>query len=322
MATNKLSKKSEKELMSPPESLPPKELGEYAYAAIQKQYRYIINQEQGVLEDKDPEYLHQMRVGSRRLIAVLQVFHGVLKLPKAFGDQQVRALAKTLGNLRDLDVQIATVRTDYYDRLSSREQKSLDKVLQAWEKQRDKAFDKVKATLDAPSYQNLKTAGDRWVQNPQYTALVRLPLCMYLPDLIAPLLSAFLMHPGWLIPANFTSDADDIALHDLRKICKCVRYQAELFAEFYDKAFHDWIDEVKLLQDRLGKVQDMYILLKLILKELPQGASLPELQQAIQADRLKALENWEALRQKYLDPNFRYLLYQMILEPLKQQQET
>jgi len=205
------------------------------------------------------------------------------------------------------------------DRLSSREQKSLDKVLLALEKQRDKAFDKVKATFDSPSYQHLKTAGDCWVQKPQFTALERLPLCLYLPDLIIPLLSAFLMHSGWLIPANFSSEADDIALHDLRKICKYIRYQAELFAEFYDKAFHDWIDEVKLLQDRLGKVHDIYILLKLILKELPQGANLPELQQAIQADRLKALENWESLRQKYLDPNFRYHQYQMILEPLKQQ---
>jgi CHAD domain-containing protein len=324
MAAKKLSKKPEVELILLPEIVVPKELdatelGEYAYAALAKQYQYILKQERGVLEDKDSEYLHQIRVGSRRLIAVLHSFDRVLSLPKAFGEKQVRGLAKTWGNLRDLDVQIATVRTDYYDRLNSHEQKSMDKVLLAWKKQRAKAFEKVELTLNASCYLNLKTACDRWLQDPQYTVLSELPISVFLPDLIGPLLSKFLLHPGWLTTANFTSEADDIALHDLRKTCKYMRYTVELFAKFYDKAFQEWIQEVKMLQDRLGKVQDMYVLLNSILKELPSATSLPELQQAIWVDRLKALEHWESLRQKYLSPNFHYHLYKTILAPLKQQ---
>jgi hypothetical protein len=42
-------------------------VGQFAYQVIAQQYHRMGNQEQGVLADQDPEYLHQMRVGSRRL---------------------------------------------------------------------------------------------------------------------------------------------------------------------------------------------------------------------------------------------------------------
>jgi CHAD domain-containing protein len=45
--------------------------GNYAHTLIGKQYHHMVQQEQGVLADDDPEYLHQMRVGSRRLSTAL-----------------------------------------------------------------------------------------------------------------------------------------------------------------------------------------------------------------------------------------------------------
>jgi CHAD domain-containing protein len=82
-------------------------VGQFAYQVIAQQYRRMVNQEQGVLADNDPEYLHQMRVGSRRLRTALQVFSQVVKLPRKAGVKQIRNIARTLGSLRDLDVQMA-----------------------------------------------------------------------------------------------------------------------------------------------------------------------------------------------------------------------
>ncbi|WP_019498414.1 CHAD domain-containing protein [Pseudanabaena sp. PCC 6802] len=300
-------------------------IGEFVCAVIARQYKYMVTQERGVLADLDPEYLHQMRVGGRRLSTALQVFSHVVDLPKAAQEKRVRSLTKTLGALRDLDVQIDSLREDYCHRVSSAEREILDKVLASLDKQRQRAFAKVESILTHPSYEKLKAGCESWLEHPQFSSPVHFPLGLLLPDLLSPLLSALLLHPGWSIPIAETtgiSESNSEVLHDLRKTCKYVRYQAEFFTDFYGATFKEWIDELKELQDSLGKVQDMQVFQALLLRELPEGADLPELQRAIQDNLIGATVNWESVRQKYLSADFRYQLHQMILEPLMQQITT
>jgi CHAD domain-containing protein len=293
-------------------------LGEFTHAAIKRQYQHMVTQERGVLADLEPEYLHQMRVGSRRLSTALQVFSHTVALPKAAQEKRVRSLTKTLGVLRDLDVQIASLREDYCPRVNSGELKLLDKVLESLDKQRERAFAKVESILRHPSYEKLKATYENWLEHPQFSSPIHFHLELLLPDLLSPLLSELLLHAGWSIPEE-TSEANSEILHDLRKTCKYVRYQTEFFTDFYDKAFKEWSDELKELQDSLGKVQDMQVLQDLLLRELPKGS---ELQSAIQENLSGAMVNWEPIRQKYLSADFRYHLHQMILEPLLKQCET
>ncbi len=287
-------------------------VGNYALTQIDKQYHHMVEQEQGVLADDDPEYLHQMRVGSRRLSTALRVFGQTVKLSKAASEGRVRALTKALGKLRDLDVQVAAMRTDYCNRLNSSQMKLLNKALATLEKQRCEAFTDVESRLMGTGYQKLKSAYEDWLQSPQFTPLADLPLQLLIPDLLSPLLSKLLLHPAWLISIQETSAESKQVLHDLRKTCKYVRYQAEFFTPFFSPAFQDWIDELKKLQSDLGKVQDACVLLQLLVNELPE-ANLFDLQEVIQADQISAMADWEALRHQYLDPDFRYRLHQMIL---------
>jgi CHAD domain-containing protein len=313
-------KKSKPEQTSPPEPVlrSSSDLGGYAYSVIAQQYQHMVQQEQGVLADQDPEYLHQMRVGARRLSTALEVFGCAVKLPKAARKNRVRTLAKALGKLRDLDVQTHAVRTDYCPRLTVSENTWLNIALNTMDQQRSQACTEVEKILAQPSYEKLKAGYEDWLEKPEYTLLADLPLLLVLPDLLNPLLSALLLHPGWQISVEDTSKASSLVLHDLRKLCKSVRYQAEFFTDFYDQAFQNWIDEIKELQDSLGKVQDTHVLRKLLSDELPKEAALPELQTAIQETQDNAMVNWETLRHKYLDPDFRHRLHQMILEPSTQ----
>ncbi len=57
-------------------------LKEWAYIAIAKHSRKILKYEAGVLQDKDPEELHQMRVGMRRLRSAIAGFAVAIDLPK------------------------------------------------------------------------------------------------------------------------------------------------------------------------------------------------------------------------------------------------
>jgi CHAD domain-containing protein len=311
-----ISKKDSRVKAAPTEDMEQRSqtVAEVAYGLICQQYDRMIQQEQGVLADQDPEYLHQMRVGSRRLCTALQVFSPMIVLPKAARKKHIRALTKTLGTLRDLDVQIAATRENYYPQIKRSEQRHLNKFLMALEKQRSQGFTIVEAALTDPSYQKLKETYTTWFSAPQYTPIAQLPLTLVLPDLLNPLLTTLLLHPAWLISIDDRTPTSYRLLHDLRKTCKAVRYQAEFFTSFYGSAFQNWLEDLKQLQKNLGNLQDTSVLRKLLQDEL--GTPLPELEQCIQCEQVSALANWETLRHHYLNADFRRQLHQMMLDPI------
>ncbi|MFM7424723.1 MAG: CHAD domain-containing protein, partial [Elainella sp.] len=163
-------------------------------------------------------------------------------------------------------------------------------------------------------YQNLKAAYAEWLETPRYRALADLPVAAALPDLLSPLLSELLLHPGWWVTNDQRHTEAGLLLHELRKTCKHARYQAEFFTDFYGDSFADWVDELKQLQERLGVVQDTHVLLE-ILTNYSSLAELADLQQAIAQQQDKAMAQWDKLQAKYLEPRFRQSLYQMILSP-------
>lgn len=288
--------------------------GEYACSMIETQYRHMVKRERKVLADEDAEYLHQMRVATRRLRTALQVFDRAIALPKAASQQRIGALARTLGNLRDLDVQIADLQTVYRPPLPNHEQKSLDEVIHILKHKRRQAFAKVEITLERSRYQDLKAAYETWLETPQLSALASLPIASLLPDLLSPLLSELLLHPGWMVTTDDTSTSASHTLHDLRKAFKHVRYQTEFFASFYGKSFQAWIADVKQLQEKLGKLQDSHVLQDLLTAH-SKPSRLPSLHATIQQTQAEVLSNWDEVRRHYLDPTFRRQLHQMLLEP-------
>lgn len=289
-------------------------LGSYAQTILTKHYERLVKQETGVLEDSDPEYLHQMRVATRRLRTALQVFGGAVHLSKAGREKQVQTLTRVLGQLRDLDVQIAALLTDYRPGLPETEQKWLDRAITKLQKQRDKTFVAVEQFLNSSTYHDLKAAYKTWCAQPSFTPIAELPLHTVLPDLLSPLLSKLLLHPGWLIAAA-QSNQEGIGLHELRKTCKQARYQAEFFVDWYPSAFRTWVDELKQIQSDLGTVQDSHVLLEILAEKGSKPSNLPSLHQAIHQQQTDALKQWDEVRSKYVDQSFRHGLYQMILAP-------
>jgi len=289
--------------------------GDYAHSMIEKQYHSVVKRERKVLADEDPEHLHQMRVGSRRLRTALQVFAAAIVLPDAASQKRIGALARVLGGLRDLDVQIADLQTVYRPQVEGDEKAALDEVIQSLQKKRRQAYVEVEETLGRSRYRDFKTAYETWLAQPQFTSLAELPIYALLPELLGPLLSELLLHPGWLIAADDSSTAANHTLHDLRKAFKHVRYQTEFFTPFYGKSFQTWVAEIKLLQEQLGKLQDSHVLQDLLTTHLPKHTQLPTLQNKIQQTRFNVLSDWDATRQHYLDPEFRRQLHQMLLEP-------
>lgn len=311
-------------------------LGDWAYIAVEKHFNKTIKYEAEVLKDKDPEALHQMRVGMRRLRTAATGFAPALDLPPAAQERQIGKIARILGVLRDLDVLKEALENQYKPALPKSEQKVINIALDYLETKRSDAFKQVKRTLEEKSnYQKMKQGFQDWFKEPKYQVTAQLPILEVLPDLLLPEVSEFLLHPGWLVGVeseenrirpkeNLNHQAVEEQLnqqgemlHDLRKQAKRVRYQMELFTDFYGESFAAYCQDVKKVQEVLGNIQDSMVLGEFLTEALrTEKAKLPEkLSKELAESRYQAWQEWQVLQARYLNFSVRQGFHKELLEP-------
>ncbi len=306
-----------KELSSPEK----KTFGDWAYLAIAKHFRKMSKHEAGVLADKDPEELHEMRIGMRRLRSAVSGFAPAIDLPKGAGERNIASIARNLGKLRDIDVLQETLQKGYYSDLPKSEKKYLDKIFQKLAKQRHKALKEAKGTLQGSKYQKLQKSFQNWLKEPQYQAIASVEVEQILPDLLLPQISELLLDPAWLVGVRveggevvFPEKLDrrqvreilatqEEKLHKLRKKAKKTRYQMDLFTQFYDDKYQDHLKQVKEVQKVLGDLQDSFVL-KAFLNGFYDGKpekKLPTLAALLENKRYQKWQEWQKCQGYFLD---------------------
>lgn len=310
-------------------------LGNYAHQAVQKNFKKTLKWEKPVKQDKDPEALHQMRIGMRRLRSSINGFSLGIVLPKNVSDKTVGKIARGLGKLRDLDVLKETLENVYQPHLPAKEKELLTVIFKILDKQRDDAVNSVKSTLKDESYKSLKESLKRWLEEPSYQASAPLAIDQVVPDLLLPEVSHFLLHPGWLVGTQIentdvvvlkdwkaqkieqmlTTGAEN--LHELRKQAKRLRYQMELFTDLYGDRYKTYLAEVKKVQDILGQLNDSVVLadwLSYVCKSKLQK-KLPTLANLIEDRRYGLWEEWQFLQEVYIKPEIKQDFRLTILHP-------
>jgi CHAD domain-containing protein len=309
--------------------------GHWAYLAIEKHFQKTIQYEADILADTDPEALHQMRVGMRSLRTAATGFAPALRLPKVAREKKIAKVARQLAELRDLDVLQEALETRYRPTLSPSEQKPFDKVLATLKKRRQKSYERVCKALKGERYQQLKQGVRDWLATPNYGELAEFAIAPILPDLLLPFLSRFFLHPAWLVGVKLEAGAVELdgaldaetvialfdtqgdSLHDLRKQTKRVRYQMELFTDFYPSPYQDCVKDIKAIQGILGQIQDSFVLAAFLKETLHAeiAASLPTLAERLAEDRYRAWQTWQPLQQQYLNPQLRTEIRRVVLHP-------
>lgn len=326
----------------------PATIADYACRSVEKSFKKIIRHEAKVLGDRDIEALHQMRIGLRRLRTTIQTFESVFDFPDCTQEATLKPLAKRLGRVRDLDVLLLALRREYRPQLPKKERKALDKILARLQKQRDRRFKQMQHCLKSPYYKALKANIRSWTKDPvppeKPTAALSIP--MALPDLLLPVLSQTLLHPGWFASPDATAeigngawdraeatqgvphlqqatvtdwlDHQGLILHDLRKRIKQLRYQTEFFASLYDEPYQRQVKEFKTIQDTLGTLQDAWVLNQTLTRTAPKiwPKRLSSMAEQIQQDRWQAWQQWEGIRLEYGQEDKRSHLRQMLLHPV------
>lgn len=300
--------------------------GEWAQEAIAIHYKKMLKHEQAVLADQNPEELHQMRVGMRRLRSALVGFAPALDVSKRMTQEQVGKCARTLGKLRDLDVMAIALR-EYRPHLPKAEKQYLKEALNVIAVKRKRAYKKVHKLLTGKQYSKLKAAFEDWLDQPQYQAIATADIQLVLPDLLSPQLSELLLHPGWwivnpqeqLTPLQVDSLIEDrnALLHDLRKTAKRSRYNMELFSQFYGENYDQYLQDIKQVQTIIGELQDYAVIANFLAQHLggKPASIVPALAAYCTRHRYETWQSWQLIQQKFLDPVYRHRLHQELCTP-------
>lgn len=319
-----------------------KSLGDAATLAIEKFFHKILSHETEVLKDREPEELHQMRVGMRRLRSAVTGFGPVLDLPEAASEHKIGKISRVLGSLRDLDVMLDSLQHRYAENLPASEQEEIDKALLHLLKKRHRALKGVRAILEHKPYQNLKQALQDWLEKPRFQAIAQLPIEEVLPDLLLPQISELFLHPGWLVGTEIKAGAvqvsaeldperieaalaqEGLQLHDLRKQAKRVRYLMNLFTDFYGSTYEVYVDDVKAIQECLGDIQDSLVLEEYLTEffECNLKEELPAFSGLLVSQRTEAWQKWQLLQRRYLSTQIRHNFRSELLRPALENSEN
>lgn len=303
---------------------PVKTFGDWAYLAIAKHYQKTISHEAGVLADQDPEELHQMRVGMRRLRSVLVGFAPALCLTEGMDQKKVGKCGQVLGRLRDLDVMQLSFAKTYLPYLPKVEKKVLKNALDKLDSKREKQLKKVRDFLESDRYLSVKNDFETWLKTPQYQAIATVDIRLILPDLLLPQLSELLLHEGWWVGYTknklsnkkldqiFTEQS--LRLHDLRKVAKRSRYNMELFQQFYGTDYAEKLRVIKEVQTLIGDFQDDAVLSDFLQDALEDNIDqeLPTLVQIFTNNRRKTWDKWTKLQHQFLTQDYRLQLHRSV----------
>ncbi|MFT3923079.1 MAG: CHAD domain-containing protein [Myxococcales bacterium] len=224
----------------------------------------------GARQGNDPEYLHQMRVGVRRLRTALGLFEGVLgEAAEAHLEKELHWLSGVLGPLREYDV----VLQDVLSPLDSA--RGLAAMRKDIERRRQALHDELLLALDSRRFERLVTKLAE-----QQAELARRAEQAH--EKLKPFARKHLDKRLRKIK-RLEAAVDDFlgrgqggtarasALHALRKQLKKLRYASDFVRDAFAKQrTKHFMRRLTALQEVLGQIQDAYVSERLLARHLKQ----------------------------------------------------
>ena len=214
--------------------------------AIAHHVRWLLAHDPGVRLGREPESLHQMRVATRQLRAVLRAAKPLL-VPEWADSlrEELRWLGQLLGPARDLDVQLTYFREESA-KLDARDRRPLTPFIAHLEVQRNNAQEILLNELKSERYLDLVRRLQQAAQEPTSVEST-VTLRDLAKDEFTKLRDA--IRRARPTPTNAT-------IHETRIKTKRARYAAELAEPAVGKPATRFINKARVVQDVLGMHQD------------------------------------------------------------------
>ena len=243
----------------------PTPVGIYGASLLLRHLDALVVEITGVRAAEDIEYIHRMRVASRRLRNVLPIFRPAFPIKKidAWG-KEIRRITRSLGAARDLDVQLVSL-NKFLDSVHSKSQfvPGIRRLILRLEQQRIGIQTNVIQALDHFEGSNLPlemhNTLDPLAFQQDGLAPPHADLYHLAHETISARLSDFFERENAIRdPLNITE------LHAQRITAKHLRYTLELFAPLYPNELRPFLNTCRKFQDQLGLLHDCDVWISLL----------------------------------------------------------
>lgn len=241
--------------------LPPDASTEEIWVSIvERCLEQILANERPAREGVDPEGVHQLRVGARRLRSALSLFAPLLpRVQTAPLADELRWLARELGPARELDVFLNETLEPLFRRYS--DDAALKRLRDGARELRARGYDRARRAIDSPRYPRLVLKLGRFVAartwrdalDPADLEQLRGPARVTGRRLLERRL-----RKAWQLGSRLT-DLSSHERHRLRVQLKKLRYASEFFRCVYSgerEQADRFVDPLEDLQDLLGALND------------------------------------------------------------------
>ncbi len=244
-----------------PELDPTAPPSEHIRTSFHAQINQMIFHDPGTRFGRDSEALHQMRVATRRMRAIIHTLRPFLEpgWTETF-KQEGGWIGSLLGKVRDWDVLLAYFRQEFSD-LPSLEPRAFQSIVEKFEGQRSVARARLLEGLRSDRYLSLLSFLEHSTSH--------FPFQQDTPDMIE------LAHRSIEKVNKFVNSSSGFwtpqNLHRMRILVKRARYTVELAEPFLGKAAKRFLKQAKTLQDLLGRYQDAAVVESRVLALQPRS---------------------------------------------------
>lgn len=215
----------------------------------------VRRNEKGIIEDTDTEFLHDYRVGLRKVRSVVTLLAGIfreedtLRLKTQFGE-----LTRKTNGLRDLDVYLQS-REEYFQLIPPITHVGLRLLFSRLAMERKEEQKKVQAFMKSRGYARQIAALQKLFADS--THLADGPLAREKTLTLACRLILKRYRKVCKTARDLDENTPDPVLHRLRINCKKLRYLMEFFTPLFPaEEIRHLIKSLKVLQDNLGRFND------------------------------------------------------------------
>jgi CHAD domain-containing protein len=218
---------------------------------VQSAAAQIVANRSAVLETEDPDAAHQLRIGLRRLRSALLAFRPLSDTTVARElERHARALARSVGELRDADVLIEEIYAPVAGTL--RHDPGLAGLREALLGHRGRMRDRVRSELRGQQWSVLQLYLALWPRTIEGGGELSVPVAKF---------ARLALKKRWRKVADSGERLDDLDVverHAMRKALKTLRYTAEFFVGLYPApATRRFIKEIRGLQEEFGYLNDV-----------------------------------------------------------------
>lgn len=278
---------------------------------LAQQLTKMLEHEAGSRTGEDIESVHDMRVATRRMRSLLRLLKRYYqsKSVNKYG-KSLQMIARTLGEVRDFDVLISDLQMFASDQKED-VKATIVTLIARLDKRRQKARAKLIQFFDSPAYSKFIPRFSQFIIKAQETPPIDGDET---PHQIRHLLPILLHERLAAVRAYETvvDGIDEDTLHALRVEFKRLRYAVEFFHPVLGSSADSFVDEIKTMQDNLGRANDLAVFqsrIKSLKKLKPEEKALVKDYLKSRKRELKALreqfpEQWSSFNKRTTQRQF------------------